>query len=52
MLPKPFLQVQLWARCSSVSNRTISEEKDPNLDNVSHYVEQEGQELRRRPGRK
>ncbi|KAM7039506.1 dual oxidase 2 isoform 2-T3 [Acridotheres tristis] len=31
---------------------TISEEKDPNLDTVSHYVEQKGQELRKRPGRK
>ncbi|NXG16772.1 DUOX2 oxidase, partial [Grallaria varia] len=38
---------------SSVSNRTISEEEnDPNLDTVSHYVEREGQELRKRPGRK
>ncbi|NXF70647.1 DUOX2 oxidase, partial [Sclerurus mexicanus] len=37
----------------SISNRTISEEeKDPNLDTVSHYVEREGQELRRRQGRK
>ncbi|XP_023790135.1 dual oxidase 2-like [Cyanistes caeruleus] len=32
---------------------TISEEKkDPNLDAVGHYMEQEGQELRKRPGRK
>ncbi|KAJ7410998.1 Dual oxidase 2 [Willisornis vidua] len=31
---------------------TISEEeKDPNLDTVSHYMEREGQELRKRPGR-
>ncbi|NXM26167.1 DUOX2 oxidase, partial [Oxyruncus cristatus] len=38
---------------SSVSNRTTSEEeRDPNLDTVSHYMEREGQELRRRPGRK
>ncbi|NWX18100.1 DUOX2 oxidase, partial [Aegotheles bennettii] len=36
----------------SMSNRTISEEeKDPNLDTVSHYMEREGQELRKRPGR-
>ncbi|XP_030313149.1 dual oxidase 2 [Calypte anna] len=28
------------------------EEKDPNLDTVSHYMEPEGQELRRRLGRK
>ncbi|NWH91667.1 DUOX2 oxidase, partial [Aegithalos caudatus] len=31
---------------------TISEEKDPNLDTVSHYMERKGQELRKRPGRK
>ncbi|KFR02023.1 Dual oxidase 2 [Nipponia nippon] len=38
---------------SSLPNRTISEEeKDPNLDTVSHYVEREGRELRKRPGRK
>ncbi|NWQ59700.1 DUOX2 oxidase, partial [Neopipo cinnamomea] len=38
---------------SSISNRTISEEeRDPNLDTVSHYMEQEGQELRKRPRRK
>ncbi|NXK37312.1 DUOX2 oxidase, partial [Piprites chloris] len=38
---------------SSISNRTLSEEeRDPNLDTVSHYMEQEGQELRKRPGRK
>ncbi|NXF10271.1 DUOX2 oxidase, partial [Smithornis capensis] len=36
----------------SIFNRTISEEeKDPNPDTMSHYVEREGQELRRRPGR-
>ncbi|NXS61506.1 DUOX2 oxidase, partial [Brachypteracias leptosomus] len=39
-------------RFSSIPNRTISEEKeDPNLDTMSHYVEREGQELRKRPGR-
>ncbi|XP_061205838.1 dual oxidase 2 isoform X4 [Neopsephotus bourkii] len=33
--------------------RTISEEEnDPNLDIANHYMEQEGQELRKRPGRK
>ncbi|NWS75108.1 DUOX2 oxidase, partial [Crotophaga sulcirostris] len=38
---------------SSLSSRTISdEEKDPRLDIVNHYVEQEGQELRKRPGRR
>ncbi|NWV91589.1 DUOX2 oxidase, partial [Machaerirhynchus nigripectus] len=32
---------------------TISEEnKDPNLDTVSRYMERKGQELRKRPGRK
>ncbi|NXC82970.1 DUOX2 oxidase, partial [Cercotrichas coryphoeus] len=32
--------------------QTISEEKkDPKLDTVSHYMEQKGQELRKRPGR-
>ncbi|NXJ25412.1 DUOX2 oxidase, partial [Dicrurus megarhynchus] len=32
---------------------TISEEqKDPNLNTVTHYMEQKGQELRKRPGRK
>uniref|UniRef100_A0A803VXV7 NAD(P)H oxidase (H2O2-forming) n=1 Tax=Ficedula albicollis TaxID=59894 RepID=A0A803VXV7_FICAL len=32
---------------------TISEEKkDPNLDTMSHFMEQKGQELRKRPGRK
>ncbi|KFP29963.1 Dual oxidase 2, partial [Colius striatus] len=37
----------------SVSNRTVSEEeKDPNVDTVTHYTEQDGQELRKRPGRK
>ncbi|NXW00161.1 DUOX2 oxidase, partial [Fregetta grallaria] len=37
---------------SSIPNRTISEEeKDPNLYTVSHYVEREGQELRKRPGK-
>ncbi|NWT05500.1 DUOX2 oxidase, partial [Mionectes macconnelli] len=37
---------------NSISNRTISEEeRDPNLDTVSHYMEREGQELRKRPGR-
>ncbi|NXJ70681.1 DUOX2 oxidase, partial [Rostratula benghalensis] len=41
------------ARRSSLSNRTISdEENDPSQDTVNHYVEREGQELRRRPGRK
>ncbi|NWQ96895.1 DUOX2 oxidase, partial [Burhinus bistriatus] len=36
----------------SLFNRTISDEgKDPNLDTVGHYVEREGQELRKRPGR-
>ncbi|XP_010190709.1 PREDICTED: dual oxidase 1-like, partial [Mesitornis unicolor] len=35
------------------SKGTISEEeKDSALDTMSHYVEQEGQELRKRPGRK
>lgn len=53
ILASPSLQVQLWARHSSISNRTISEEeKDPNVDTVSHYVEREGQELRKRQGRK
>ncbi|XP_010004248.1 PREDICTED: dual oxidase 2 [Chaetura pelagica] len=28
------------------------EEKDPNLDTISHYMEPEGQELRKRPGRR
>ncbi|NWW44308.1 DUOX2 oxidase, partial [Pedionomus torquatus] len=37
----------------SLSNRTISnEENDPNLDTRNQYVEREGQELRKRPGRK
>ncbi|KFO80860.1 Dual oxidase 2 [Cuculus canorus] len=37
----------------SLSSRTTSDkEKDPNLDSVSHYVEREGLELRKRPGRK
>ncbi|NXG07616.1 DUOX2 oxidase, partial [Sakesphorus luctuosus] len=37
----------------SISNRTISEEeKDSNLDTASQYMEREGQELRKRPGRK
>ncbi|NWW88131.1 DUOX2 oxidase, partial [Rhynochetos jubatus] len=37
---------------SFLLSRTISdEEKDSNLDTVSHYVEREGQELRKRPGR-
>ncbi|XP_035191640.1 dual oxidase 2-like [Oxyura jamaicensis] len=32
---------------------TISDgEKDPNLDTVAHYKDREGQELRKRPGRK
>ncbi|XP_056355441.1 dual oxidase 2-like [Oenanthe melanoleuca] len=32
---------------------TISEEKkEPNLDAMSHFMEQKGQELRKRPGRK
>ncbi|NXT03436.1 DUOX2 oxidase, partial [Jacana jacana] len=38
---------------SSLSNRTISdEENDPNQDTANLYVEREGQELRKRPGRK
>ncbi|KFP81520.1 Dual oxidase 2 [Acanthisitta chloris] len=37
---------------SSVSNRTISEDQDPNLDTVNHNMEREGQELRKRLGRK
>ncbi|NXG55440.1 DUOX2 oxidase, partial [Hemiprocne comata] len=37
----------------SISNRAISEEeKDPNLDTMSHYMDPEGQELRKRPGRR
>ncbi|NXW90244.1 DUOX2 oxidase, partial [Alopecoenas beccarii] len=56
VIPGPFKQnlhnrVSFIKKKDSVPNRTISEEKDPNLDNVSHYVEREGQELRRRPGR-
>ncbi|XP_069723286.1 dual oxidase 2 isoform X3 [Phaenicophaeus curvirostris] len=36
-----------------LKGRAISdEEKDPNLDTVNHYVEREGLELRKRPGRK
>ncbi|XP_053933873.1 dual oxidase 2 isoform X3 [Cuculus canorus] len=36
-----------------LKGRTTSDkEKDPNLDSVSHYVEREGLELRKRPGRK
>ncbi|NXO94061.1 DUOX2 oxidase, partial [Certhia brachydactyla] len=34
------------------TKETNSEEKDPNLDNVSHSTERKGQELRKRPGRK
>ncbi|NXN20660.1 DUOX2 oxidase, partial [Nycticryphes semicollaris] len=38
---------------SSLSNRTISdEENDPSQDTVNQYVEREGQNLRKRPGRK
>ncbi|NXJ82003.1 DUOX2 oxidase, partial [Trogon melanurus] len=37
----------------SISNRAISEEeKDPKLDTTIHCVEREGQDLRKRPGRK
>ncbi|NWT44045.1 DUOX2 oxidase, partial [Chroicocephalus maculipennis] len=40
-------------RHSSLPNRTIAdEEKDPNLNSTGHYVEREGQELRKRPFRK
>eukprot|EP00076_Gallus_gallus_P015519 XP_015134571.1 dual oxidase 2 [Gallus gallus] len=31
---------------------TISDREDPNLDTVAHCMDQEGQELRKRPGRK
>ncbi|NXN55061.1 DUOX2 oxidase, partial [Rynchops niger] len=38
---------------SSLPNRTIAdEEKDPNQNSTSRYVEREGQELRKRPFRK
>ncbi|NXT94227.1 DUOX2 oxidase, partial [Anhinga rufa] len=43
ILPHPSLQ-------PNCSNGT-SAEKDSDMDTVSHYVEQEGQELRKRPGR-
>ncbi|NWU65295.1 DUOX2 oxidase, partial [Pterocles burchelli] len=47
-----FSHQSLQPKHNSLSNRTISEEeKDPNLDTMSHYVEREGQELRKRPGR-
>jgi len=35
-----------------LSGRTISDREDPNLDTVAHCMDQEGQELRKRPGRK
>ncbi|NXN06875.1 DUOX2 oxidase, partial [Indicator maculatus] len=39
-------------RCGSASNRTISEEEEtPSVVSMHSCVEQEGQELRRRPGR-
>ncbi|KAF1427168.1 Dual oxidase 2, partial [Spheniscus mendiculus] len=47
-----FIKKKEPKECSSIPNRTISEEeKDPNLDTMRHYIERDGQELRKRPGR-
>ncbi|KFQ77857.1 Dual oxidase 2, partial [Phaethon lepturus] len=49
----PSCKYSFGLRHSSIPNRTISEEeRDTKLDTVSHYMEREGQELRKRLGRK
>ncbi|XP_061855522.1 dual oxidase 2 isoform X2 [Colius striatus] len=52
-VPQVFKQ-NLHNRVSFIKKKeTVSEEeKDPNVDTVTHYTEQDGQELRKRPGRK
>ncbi|NXD28302.1 DUOX2 oxidase, partial [Spelaeornis formosus] len=42
---------QFPTHCINGTSAVAHEKKDSNLDTVSHYMEQKGQELRRRPGR-